>query len=423
MLALALTCAPLALAPCALSQSPTAILLQQAQRQVATQQFDSAEAVLDAAMVTARYQMDSVSVLVWRGILERLRGNDGLARARFRAALALNPSTSVRGLDRLSPGLDDLFDAESRAAHVYALLDVEQKPVRLTGPPIAYPLALRQRHVEGQALVTATVDTLGRVEDGSIKVLETPDSGFIEPLKGMLAASTYAPGRVRGRPVRTELFLPIDLKVNEPPPSPTQLVTAAREQLAARRPDSALTLTREALDTATHPTAGERVYALLVQGLAWRAANNDSLAEADFQAGLAGYRDLTVRGVDLAPVLRRLADSVRFARRGATRAATTLVQPTALGPVDEQPVLVSHPPIRYAPEMQALRIGGTVIVEATLDTAGRVVPATVKVVQSPNPVFDTEARRVVTAAVYRPARRGGRSARIVIRQPITFAPY
>src|SRR5437879_6704995 len=103
----------------------------------------------------------------------------------------------------------------------------------------------------------------------------------------------------------------MQLNVNEPPPRPTQHVTAAREQLAARRPDSALALTREALDTATHPTAGERVYALLVQGLAWRAANNDSLAEAAFQAGLAGYRDLTVRGVDLAPVLRRLADSVR----------------------------------------------------------------------------------------------------------------
>src|SRR5437879_12997362 len=104
----------------------------------------------------------------------------------------------------------------------------------------------------------------------------------------------------------------MQLKVNEPPPSPTQLVTAAREQLAARRPDSALTLTREALDTATHPTAGERVYALLVQGLAWRAATNDSLAAAAVQAGLAGYADVTVRGVDLAPVLRRLAHRVRL---------------------------------------------------------------------------------------------------------------
>jgi len=91
--------------------------------------------------------------------------------------------------------------------------------------------------------------------------------------------------------------------------------------------------------------------------------------------------------------------------------------------VGEQPALVTHPPIRYAPEMQALRIGGTLIVEATLDTTGHVVPSSVKIVQSPNPAFNDEARRVVLAATYRPARQGGKAVRTVIRQPITFAPY
>jgi TonB family protein len=73
--------------------------------------------------------------------------------------------------------------------------------------------------------------------------------------------------------------------------------------------------------------------------------------------------------------------------------------------------------------MQKLGIGGTVIIEATLDTTGRVLPATVKVLQSPNPVFDAETKRVVLAAVYRPARAGGRRTRVTIRQPVTFAAY
>ena len=73
--------------------------------------------------------------------------------------------------------------------------------------------------------------------------------------------------------------------------------------------------------------------------------------------------------------------------------------------------------------MQALRIGGTVIVEATLDTTGRFVATTLKIVQSPNPVFNAEARRVVLATVYRPARARGRAIQAVIRQPITFAAY
>jgi TonB family protein len=96
---------------------------------------------------------------------------------------------------------------------------------------------------------------------------------------------------------------------------------------------------------------------------------------------------------------------------------------TVVGVADEAPALLSHPDIRYAPEMQALRIGGTVIVEATLDTTGHVLPATVKVVQTPNPVFDAEAKRVVVAAMYRPARVNRKAAKVTIRQPITFAAY
>src|SRR5207249_8997275 len=41
---------------------------------------------------------------------------------------------------------------------------------------------------------------------------------------------------------------------------------------------------------------------------------------------------------------------------------------------DEQPALVSHPPIRYPPEMQSLRVDGTVLVEAALDVTGHVEP-------------------------------------------------
>jgi TonB family protein len=73
--------------------------------------------------------------------------------------------------------------------------------------------------------------------------------------------------------------------------------------------------------------------------------------------------------------------------------------------------------------MQALRIGGTVIVEATLDTTGHVVPGTLKIVQTPNSAFDAETKRVVLASVYRPARIGGRPTRVTIRQPVTFAAY
>jgi TonB family protein len=271
--------------------------------------------------------------------------------------------------------------------------------------------------VAGHALVRAVIDTLGQAEGIGLMVLESPDSAFDGPLQQMMLAAQFTPARRRGHAVRSEVTLGFDL---HPPSleSPTQLITAAREQLHLHRADSALALTEQALASANAATAGERVYALLVQGMALHQKGRDSLAAVSFDAGIAGYRDLIARGTDLAPFLKRLADSIRISRRSAPMEA-----PTVVGTVDEPPALLRHPPIRYAPEMQSLRIGGTVVVEATLDTTGRILPSPVKIVQSPNPVFDAEAKRVVLAAVYRPARVHGRATRVTISQPITFAAY
>src|SRR5207302_6739782 len=85
--------------------------------------------------------------------------------------------------------------------------------------------------------------------------------------------------------------------------------------------------------------------------------------------------------------------------------------------------LVSHPPIRYPPEMQSLRVDGTVLVEAALDVTGHVEPGSARIFQSPNHAFDEEALRVVRGSVYRPARSESRAVRAVIRQAISFVNY
>jgi len=97
--------------------------------------------------------------------------------------------------------------------------------------------------------------------------------------------------------------------------------------------------------------------------------------------------------------------------------------PAASGAVDAQPVLVSHPPIRFPPEMAQLGAAGSVVVEAMLDTAGHIEAASLRVTQSANPGFNAEARRLVLGSVYRPARVGGRAVRTLIRQAITFVNY
>ncbi len=95
----------------------------------------------------------------------------------------------------------------------------------------------------------------------------------------------------------------------------TLLITQARSLVAAQRPDSALALLRFVLDSSVHLTESQRVHALLVRGMAWKAAGKDSLGSADIAAGLAGYRDLTARGMALEPYLTHLADSLAHPQR------------------------------------------------------------------------------------------------------------
>src|SRR5882762_2777806 len=297
----------------------------------------------------------------------------------------------------------------------YTSGSVDEPPRRVSGPPVDYPPGLLRRHPQGLVRVAAIIDTTGRAEPASVEVLSTPDSGLIEPVKQMMLASQFSAGRLKGAAVRVMVQMGVD--VRPPRLSAAELVGTARRQVGAGRPDSALA------SELTHPTEGERAYGLLVRGIAASRAGQDSAARADLGNGLTLYQSLIARGVDLAPVVRRLADSVRLSRRSAKPAGAPMPAPTTVGVVDEQPALVSHPPIRYPPELQALRVDGTVLVEATLDATGRVEPGSVKIVQSPNHVFDAEAARVVRGSVYFPARSKGSPVRAVIRQAITFVNY
>ena len=411
-----------------LGQSRVSQLVDSARLQVAANHLDSAEALLRAALDTAGpvAPADRNNALVWDGVVQFLRGHEDLARAAFQQALALDPGLEVNGLDQLSPELAQLFEQEKQAVGrrhgFYVSRDVDESPRRLSGPLVDYPRHLLRRHVQGLVQIAAIIDTTGHAEPASLEVLSTPDSGLIEPVKQMMLASQFAPGRLKRVAVRVMVQMAVD--VRPPRLSATELASNARRQLGANRPDSALAQLALALDTAlTHATDGERGYALLVRGVAASRTGRDSAGCADLAEGLALYQTLTARGVDLAPFFRRFADSLRLSGRGSKPPGATMSAPTVVGAVDEQPVLVSHPPIRYPPEMQSLRVGGSVLVEAALDVTGHIERGSAKIVRSINHAFDEEALRVVRGSMYRPARSESRAVRAVIRQAISFVNY
>ena len=86
---------------------------------------------------------------------------------------------------------------------VYHLAFVHRAVVaRQNNPALSYPGALRAAGVEGDVLVRFVVDTIGRVEAGSIEIVREAHPLFGRAVAEWLGRNRYYPAQVHGRPVR-----------------------------------------------------------------------------------------------------------------------------------------------------------------------------------------------------------------------------
>jgi TonB family protein len=81
-------------------------------------------------------------------------------------------------------------------------------------PPPRYPAALEAGRTPGRVEARFVVDTLGRVEAGSVEIAGATDSRFAAAVRRVLGGYRFTPARVRGRPVRQLVELPFHF---EPP--------------------------------------------------------------------------------------------------------------------------------------------------------------------------------------------------------------
>jgi len=89
---------------------------------------------------------------------------------------------------------------------------VEEKPAVLSGPTLQFPELLRQAGIEGRVLVQAIVDTLGRAEPNSVKVLQSPNPGFDQSATNYVLKALFRPARVHGRAVRVLIQIPVEFR-------------------------------------------------------------------------------------------------------------------------------------------------------------------------------------------------------------------
>jgi periplasmic protein TonB len=82
-----------------------------------------------------------------------------------------------------------------------------------SGAP-AYPEMLKSSGVEGEALVQFIVDTTGRAETGSFKVLRASHDAFGQAVKSALPRMRFLPAEIGGRKVRMLVQQPFAFALN-----------------------------------------------------------------------------------------------------------------------------------------------------------------------------------------------------------------
>ncbi len=80
-------------------------------------------------------------------------------------------------------------------------------------PMPRYPQLLREAGVEGATLVRFVVDTLGRVEQGTVKVVESTHPAFALAVQTVLPQMRFSPARVGERKVRQLVEFPLQFRL------------------------------------------------------------------------------------------------------------------------------------------------------------------------------------------------------------------
>ncbi|HUL03732.1 MAG TPA: energy transducer TonB [Gemmatimonadales bacterium] len=88
--------------------------------------------------------------------------------------------------------------------------------------------------------------------------------------------------------------------------------------------------------------------------------------------------------------------------------------------VEEKPEILSHPPLQYPELLRTAGMQGRVVIEAIVDTSGRVIPSSVRIVSSTHPGFEQPAKQLITKALFRPGRVHGRAVSVLLSVPVEF---
>ena len=153
-------------------------------------------------------------------------------------------------------------------------------------------------------------------------------------------------------------------------------------------------------------------------------AQGDQIAVTVERNGRPSFSALLApdEAVHLASALKEAADSSVARRSGQTRPTTPAAEQTYFEfEVDRSAQLVpgSLTPV-YPASMTGRGNSGEVDAMVVIDTTGRAIARTVKIVHAPDPLFGAALAKAITAARFSPASKGGQNVRQLIALKYTF---
>jgi len=198
-------------------------------------------------------------------------------------------------------------------------------------------------------------------------------------------------------------------------------VRTAQAELRAGRLESAAALLRSVTDSSTGGSLDERVDGWVWLGIVDFSRGDRPAAASDFDNALlldpsTKVEGLAERDSALAALWRKrrtqamCGDTVGAWKADGAPLSTRQIRWPSLGGLS----------VRYPPRMLQMRIQGRVLVHAVIDTTGRAEPASVGIIESPDPAFDPVVRDAVMRARFKPARAGEQPVRACIMLPVDF---
>lgn len=88
--------------------------------------------------------------------------------------------------------------------------------------------------------------------------------------------------------------------------------------------------------------------------------------------------------------------------------------------VDEPPRLIESGPLNYPPALEGTGLEGWVRLQFTVDTLGRALPNSLRILAASHSLFSQSARETVLGSRFEPGRERGRAVPVLVEQVVSF---